>query len=371
MHLLQLSTLVPRHKYSTKEMMELFPQELPDEVQQNILNLGVSTRYFAQPIDFSSNIAPAPNDLEPAVHVGALTCKQALENLGLQPANIDYLIATYDSSAFLCPGVSNLLLSKIGLNPTIKHVSIQGMACSAFARSLQLAEDHLTKFPRSYVMISLSGVNSYWFYNQVRGLKDVKGIHEIRALQDISLRSRELRKWIALIEFFLFGDGSSCAIVSDQGDGPQIRDIVSITNMGQSDYLAGYSKLTPLSGPFKFGFYSHLEKDLPEFGVKYTSTILERLLYRRPRSFKMQVKKWIVHTGSKRILDHIAASHGITYEKVKESYDILAKYGNLAGASLPFILDEIMREGGLGKDDYAIMLGYGWGFSATAGIIVF
>jgi len=352
-------------------MMGLFPQELPDEVQQNILNLGVSTRYFAQPIDFSSDAESVPNDLEPVVHESASACNHALENSSLQLENIDYLIATYDSSAFLCPGVSNLLLTEIGLNPTIKHVSIQGMACSAFARSLQLAEDHLAKFPRSYVMISLSGVNSYWFYNQVRGLKDVRGIREIRALQDDSLRSRELRKWIALIEFFLFGDGSACAIVSDHGDGPQVRDIVSITNMGQSDYLAGYAKLTPSNGPFRFGFYSNLEKDLPELGVRYTSMILERLLYGRTPNFKTGAKKWIVHTGSERILDNVVMSHSIAYEKIKESFDTLANYGNLAGASLPFILDKIMREGELAKDDYAIMLGYGWGFSANAGVIVF
>ena len=371
MHLLQLSASVPEHKYTTKEVMELFPQELPSGVQQNILNLGVSTRYFVQPTDFSLNMESAPNGLEPVVHVSALACKRALESSSLQPENIDYLIATYDSSAFLCPGVSNLLLGKIGLKPTAKHVSIQGMACSAFARSLQLAGDHLAKFLGSYVMISWSGVNSYWFYNQVRGLKDVKGIQEIMALQDDSLKSRELRKWIALIEFFLFGDGSACAIVSDHGDGPEIKDILSITNMKQSDYLAGYAKLTPLDEPFRFEFYSHLEKDLPKLGVKYTSMILKRLLYGRPSNFKTQAKKWVVHTGSKRILDYVATSHGITYEKIKESYDVLANYGNLAGASLPFILKEIMREGQLAKDDYAIMLGYGWGFSANAGIIVF
>jgi len=371
MRLLQLSTSVPEHKYSTEEMIELFPQELPDEVQQNIINLGVSTRYFAQPIDFSSNIMDAPKDLDPVVNESALTCKQALENSSLQPSDIDYLIATYDSSAFLCPGVSNILLSKVGLKTTIKHVSIQGMACSSFARSLQLAEDHLTKFPRSCVMISLSGVNSYWFYNQVRGLKDVKGVHEIRALKDEGLKSRELRKWIALIEFFLFGDGSACAIVSDQGDGPQIRDIVSVTNIGRSDYLAGYAKLTPSNGPFKFGFYSHLEKHLAELGVKYTSIVLERLLHERTPDFKVQAKKWIIHTGSKRILDQVATSHDITYEKIKESYEVLANYGNLAGVSLPFILDETMRKGRLREGDYAIMLGYGWGFSSNAGVIFF
>jgi len=371
MRLLQLSTSVPENKYSTEEMIELFPQELPDEVKQNILNLGVSTRYFAQPIDFSSNIAPASKDFEPAVKASVSACKRALENSSLQPSDIDYLIATYDSSAFLCPGMNNLLVSEVGLKPSVKHVSIQGMACSALACSLQLAKDHLTRFPQSYIMISLSGVNSYWFYNQVRGLRDVKDIHKIGALKDESVKSRELRKWIALIEFFLFGDGSACAIVSDQGDGPQVKDVVTITNLKRTDYLAGYAKLMPLSGPFKFEFYSHLSKDLPELGAKYTSVVLERLLHGRTPKFKAQAKKWIVHTGSKRILDHVATSHGITYEKIRESYDVLANYGNLAGASLPFILNEIMRKGELSKDDYAIMLGYGWGFSANAGIIVF
>ena len=371
MRLLQLSTAVPSHRYLTKEMMELFPQELPGELKQNILNLGVAARYFVHPIDFSLKSELTPNNGEPVVDLNVIACRRALESSSLCPKDIDYLIVAYDSSAFLCPGLSNILLSKLGFKPNIKHVSIQGMACSAFARAIQLAEDHLARFPQSYVMLSLSGVNSYWFYNQVRGLKDIKGINEIRALQNDDLRLQELRKWIATIEFFLFGDGSACAIVANQGDAPQVTDIISITNIRQSDYLAGYAKLTRLKGPFKFGFYSNLNKNVPELGLEYTRVVLEKLSHGKDAGFEAGAKKWIVHTGSKRILDQIAHSYSIDYEKIRDSYDVLADYGNLAGASLPFILEKIMHEGKLSNGDYAIMLGFGWGFNANAGLIIF
>lgn len=371
MRLLQLSKAVPSHRYLTEEMIELFPHELPDEVKQNILNLGVSARYFACPIDFSFKSEFASNDKDPVVDTSAVACTQALEGSGLRPKDIDYLIATYDSSTFLCPALSNLLLSKLGFKPETKHVSVQGMACSAFTKSLQLAEDHLARFPKSHVMISVSGVNSYWFYNQVRGIKDVKGIREIQTLKNNDLKSRELRKWIAIIEFFLFGDGAVSLIVANHGDGPQVVDTVNITNLRQLDYLAGYARLTFSKGPFKFGFYSYLDKNIPELGVEYTSVVLGRLLHGKDPEFKAGAKKWIVHTGSKRILNHLAQSHSLAYETIRESYEVLADYGNLAGASLPFILEKIMRGGKLGTGDYAIMLGYGWGFNSNGGIIIF
>lgn len=371
MRLVQLSTAVPTHRYLTKEMIELFPQELSDEVKQNILNLGVSTRYFVNPVDFSSKSELTPDRGDPVADLNAIACRRALESSSLGLKDVDYLIATYDSSAFLCPGLSSVLLSKLDFKPNIKHVSIQGMACSAFSRALQLAEDHLARFPQSYVMLSLSGANSYWFYNQVRGLTDVKGISEIRVLPNDELRSQELRKWIAIIEFFLFGDGSVCAIVANEGDGPHISDVISITNIRQSDYLAGYARLAAMEGPFKFGFHSTLNKNIPELGLEYTRAALEKLSNGKDAGFLVGAKKWVIHTGSKRILDRIAHSYSIDYEKIRDSYDVLTDYGNLAGASLPFILGKIMHKGRLSNGDYVIMLGYGWGFNANAGLIAF
>jgi len=61
----------------------------------------------------------------------------------------------------------------------------------------------------------------------------------------------------------------------------------------------------------------------------------------------------------------------IPYEKLKESYEVLDEYGNLSGASLPFILEKIVSENKFSKGDIILMLGFGWGFSASACMLEF
>jgi 3-oxoacyl-[acyl-carrier-protein] synthase III len=41
----------------------------------------------------------------------------------------------------------------------------------------------------------------------------------------------------------------------------------------------------------------------------------------------------------------------------------------LSGASLPFILEKIVSHGELDEEDIILMLGYGWGFSASASLL--
>ena len=370
MRLNWLSTAVPAYRYSTKEMIELFPSRLSDDFRQNILNLGVSERYLAYPLDslFKSKLTGVKEDSVVDVCVNA--CKKALNGSGVRPVDVDFLIAVYDSCGFLCPGLSGILLHGIGLKSDIKHVSVQGMACSAFVRALQLAEDHLARRPDGNVMVCLSGVNSFWFSNQVRALRNVKGMAEIKTIKDDVVRAREIRKWVAVIEFFLFGDGAACVIASNSKEGPEVLRTASVTNLRKADYLAGYVRLKPSLEPFLFEFESGLSKDVPNLGLEYTSVVLKKL-FEQGKESASGAKKWLMHTGSKRILDNLSKSYDIAYEKVRESYEVLEKYGNLAGASLPFILDLTMRKGGLKKGDYAVMLNYGWGFSANASLIKF
>ncbi len=367
--LLGLSTAVPLQKYTTKELIELFPCELPSSVKQNISNLGVHTRYLAVPTNFLSRSELALNDAGLDVCVEA--CKGVLSRLGISIEDINYFIATYDASPFFCPGLSSLLVRRLGFAPSIKHVSLQGTACTAFTQALQLAEDHLANSPQDYVMICLSGVNSYWFHNQVRGMKNVMGIKEIQALKDEKRRKRELRKWIATLEFFLFGDGAASMIVAREGKGPRITDIFHVTNLRKTDYLAGYARLMISNEPFSFGFRSHLDKSIQKLGLEYTSVALEKLFGEHFSEYEAKVKKWVVHTGSKAILDSIAENYNIKHEKLKESYEVLTEYGNLAGASLPFILERITQEGKLQENDQVIILGFGWGFSASVCSMLF
>ena len=369
MQIIQLSTSLPKNEYSTEKLMEIFPCELPEGVKQNILNLGVSKRYFTDNITSSSGLETIISETG-LVDLCVEVCEKAIRKASLSVRDIGYFVAAYDVNPFLCPGLSQLLVRKIGFNPYIKHVNAQGIASTAFPKALELAENYLAAHPEDFVLLCISGVSSYWFRNQVQGIKNVMEISQINQIKEEAKRQMELRKWVAIMEFFLFGDGVAAAIVGKKGKGLSVEKIVEVTNLEKKDVLAGYARLTALNEPFRFGFYSHLGRQIPELGTKYTTATLERLLGKNAEDTK-KVAKWAVHTGSEKILNRIAKSHNIAYEKIRESHEVLREYGNLAGASLPFILEKIVSGGKLSKDDIILMVGYGWGFSASASLLKF
>lgn len=366
MQILTLTTALPKNEYSTAKLIEAFPCSLLESVKENVLNLGVSKRHLINHVDAEK--AMSENEL---IDICSEACHKAIQKASISIRNIGYFIAAYDASPFLSPGLSQLLIRNVGFNPYIKHVNVQGIASTAFPKALELAENYLAAHQRDYVLICVSGVSSYWFQNQVRGIRDVLGISQINQMKNRAKREVELRKWIATMEFFLFGDGAAACIVAKEQEGLAVKKIVEVTNVGKKDYLAGYTKLSVLNEPFRFGFQSYLDKKIPELGVKYTALAMKRLFGKDAERTIKDVKKWAVHTGSEKILNALTEHNGIQPERIKESHEILKEYGNLAGASLPFILERIVSKSKLAKGDMVLMIGYGWGFSASAALLEF
>jgi len=370
MQIVQLSTALPGNQYLTEKLIQKFPCELPEAVVQNVLNLGVSKRCLIKQASPTTEPETLVDETE-LIDLCSNACRKAIHGAGLHPRDVDYLITAYDTSPFLSPGLSQLLIPPLGLDPYVRHSNAQGIASTAFMKTLQLAEDYLALRPKDNVLICVSGVSSYWFQNQVRGLKNVMEIGQIGSMNDNRRKQMELRKWVATMEFFLFGDGVAAAIVSNKNNGLKVNEVVEVTNVEEKDYLAGYARLSFLDEPFKFGFYSHLGREIPDLGVKYTSLVLGRLFGKQAKYKTRAAKKWAVHTGSEKILDALAEHHGAEKEKLRESHEVLRENGNLAGASLPFILDRIASTKKLSRGDTILMLGYGWGFSASAGSLEF
>jgi predicted naringenin-chalcone synthase len=368
MHILLLSSALPEDEYETEELIETFPCKLPEGVRQNVLNLGVSKRSLikGKAAGLKSEKVLSEAGL---VDVCDDACRTVIKKSGIQIKDVGYFVAAYDVNPILSPGLSQILVRRVGFDPYVKHVNVQGMASTAFPKALQLAEDHLATRPRDHVLICVSGVSSYWFQNQVRGMKHVTEISRINEINDGKKRQMELRKWIATMEYFLFGDGVAAAIVANEAEGLAVKKTVEVTNVREKDYLEGYARLESLPETFKFGFHSHLGKEIPRLGVMYTSMALKRLLGKNIDNTVRISKKWAVHTGSQKILNALSEHHRLEREKLKESHEVLREHGNLSGASLPFILERIMSTGKLSKGDVVLMLGYGWGFSAAASLL--
>ena len=368
MRILKLSSSVPRNEYTTQEMIENSPCELPEGVRQNALNLGVSKRAFIHPVPRKDNSETVLSEIE-LVDVCIDACRNVVEKAGISLSRIGYFITTYDVNPILSPGLSQLLVRKIGFDPYVKHVNVQGIASTAFPKSLQLAEDHLTAHPEDNVLICVSGVSSYWFQNQVQGLDGVLEMRRINEIQDSSKRQMEIRKWIAAMEYFLFGDAVVAAVVANQGAGITVKKTAEVTNVKETDCFAGYSRLSSLPKPFNFGFHSYLDKEIPNLGAEYSSLALTKLLGDDLEKTVSAAKKWAIHTGSEKILGALSRRLGVDAEKLKESYDVLKQHGNLSGASLPFILEKIISTNNLSRGDVVLMMSYGWGFSAAASLL--
>ncbi len=368
MQILQLSTALPKDGYATAELIESFPCKLPEGVKQNIINLGVSKRYLVDQSDRDSKTETVMSE-DGLVDLCTEACEKALQKAHMSIKDVGYFVAAYDVNPFLSPGLSQLLVPKLGLDPYVKHVNAQGTASTAFMKTLELAKDHLAGHPKDNVLLCISGVSSYWFQNQVRGLKDVMEISQIGSISDRAKRELELRKWVATMQFFLFGDGAAAAIVTGEDRSLTVKETAEVTNVGKKDYLAGYSRLSTLNEPFRFGFHSHLDKEIPKLGVSYTDLALKKLLGRNAENIMKTARKWAVHTGSEKILNALAEHHEIEGEKLKESHEVLRECGNLAGASLPFILERITSRSRFSDGDVVLMVGYGWGFSAAASLL--
>ncbi len=361
MQIQQLATALPENEFSTERLMGIFPCSLPEGVKQNVLNLGVSKRYLIGHPEAEGLLSE-----KSLTDLCREACGTALKKAGLATAKVGCLISAYDVNPFLSPGLSQLLVPTLGLSPYTKLVNVQGIASIAFPKALELTRNHLAANLDDTALVCISGVSSYWFQNQVRGLKDVMEIGKINAIADRARREYELRKWVATMQFFLFGDGVAAAVATNGDNGLTFGEVAEVTNVGEKDYMAGYSRLSALNEPFKFGFYSHLDKEIPNLGAKYTALALERLLGKNAEKTMKATKKWAVHTGSEKILNALAERNEIDREKLKESHEVLRDCGNLAGASLPFILDRIVSGNRLSDGDVVLMLGYGWGFSASA-----
>jgi len=366
MQILKLSSVVPNDAYTTEELIEAFPCRLPDGVRQNVLNTGVRKRHL---LTAASSRLSGGNEIANGGFTDLCTqaCEEAICHADLSARDVDYLVATYDANPLLSPGLSYVLVPRLGLNRFVKHVSAQGVASTAMPKALETARNYLAAHPTDRVLVCISGMSSFWFQNQARGLKGVLEIEQINKISDEAERRMELRKWVAVMQSFLFGDGVSAAVLANEPQrGLTVKGIVEVSNVGVKDYTAGYSRLVATDEPFTYGFWSHLDREIPDLGAQYTGLALTQLLGKEKDEIVRKARKWAVHTGSGKILQRIAEQHSIPPEKLSESHEVLRDHGNLAGASLPFILERIMSRGNLSKGDLVLMVGYGWGFTAAA-----
>ncbi|MEM4704146.1 MAG: hypothetical protein QXJ02_03675, partial [Candidatus Bathyarchaeia archaeon] len=141
MHILNLASAVPKNYYTTQKLLEAFPCQLPEKVKQNILNTGVQKRYLLRTFDSDPSVNGFGD--QEYINLCAQACENALRRAETFVEDINYLVATYDANPLLSPGLSYVLIPKLGLSKFVKHVNLQGVASTALPKALDTARNYL------------------------------------------------------------------------------------------------------------------------------------------------------------------------------------------------------------------------------------
>lgn len=259
--------------------------------------------------------------------------KNAIENSGIQPDEIQMVLVATCSSENYFPSVGCRVQASLGL----KHASAMDLsaACSGFLFALQTAH--------AYIM---SG-----FYDTVL----VIGAETLSRTLDWSDRSTCV----------LFGDGAGACVVRKSDTG--ILGIVQHSDGTLGDVLvASASSLATPAAAEQKTIPMHMDgQAVFKFAVKTVPECIRELMEKMECSLD-EVDHVVLHQANSRIIESVAKRLSMPIEKFAMN---LSNHGNTSAASIPILLDEMNKTGILKEGEKILLSGFGAGLTWGAALL--
>ncbi|TKW01020.1 hypothetical protein SEVIR_8G149800v4 [Setaria viridis] len=289
--------------------------------------------------------------------LAAAAAERAIAEWGRPAADITHLVVATNSGAGE-PGTDLRLAALLGLRPTVRRTLLYLHGCSAIFTAIGLAKDAAENNRGARVLVACA--------------------HAVL----LPFRAPDENSLDTLVAMALFGDGAGAAIVgADPTTDPIERPVFHVVSSSQAT-LPGTEHAVAIN--------------LGESGVDYRMSVevpalvrggLERCLAESLAPLGLANASgtgwngllWAVHPGSRPLLDSYEAAMGLETGKLAASRCVLSEYGNMFGATVIFVLDEIRRRRQHGEEEgedwqWGIMSGLGPGLTvetivmhATAG----
>ena len=364
----------PENKYSTQELFDILGNKISDRVKNNITQLGVENRYFIKPIEHyltnSESTYPTDDDhAEPISDLGAQVAQKCLTKLGLNFNDITCLVAASENNDYQSPGLSSILIRKIGLSNYVPHFNLQGMACSSFPKVLELGKN-LVHNDNDKVLIVISGCNSGWYLPHLKDDMFVRNPKEIDENQYD--KDRQMKKWVSTMFSFLFGDGVVALVLSKEklsGNKINIGKITHAVNFDKFDYRKACVQLRGQYSNHHYEYELSAGHNVIEMATNYSQKVIMKHIGCNPdsfddskaKSFISKMDKVMIHTGSMKILDKFKDLYSLQDDQLQASYDTLHDYGNLTGCSIPTVMRKTFLNSNSGNSN-GLLVGITMGF---------
>jgi 3-oxoacyl-[acyl-carrier-protein] synthase-3 len=283
-----------------------------------VTRTGIKERRIAAPEEAASDLAlPA--------------ARQALEQAGAAPEELDLVIVATATPDMLFPATAAIVADALGAEQAAAYDLLAG--CTGFVYALSQA------------------------YGQV-----ATGLSQKALVVGTEVLSK-ITNWRDRSTCILFGDGAGAAVVQPIGDGGIAGFELGADGSGGPDLCvpAGGSRrpISPDALEEELQFIKMNGAEVFRFATRIMVTSAEELLSVCGATVD-DVDLYVPHQANKRIVDHAVKNLGIDPQKVLMNID---RYGNTSSASIPICLREAQAEGRLEEGTRVLMSAVGAGLT--------
>jgi 3-oxoacyl-[acyl-carrier-protein] synthase-3 len=374
-NLLSAATSVPKTVFRTTELVGSLMHKLSPELINTIGALGVDQRYSVLDNypEFLTGKPPRTNSS--TTELGVAATQRCIHQWGGDPNRIGLLVAATNTPDQMLPCLASEIMGKTHglLSRSLRTVSMQAQGCSVLLKSIEVAQWYLAANPGKLAIVVMAEAHTPYvaplLRNEYSGYRELARMRKDQKLAPDHFELQRLDTTF-VIQSMLFGDGAVALLVGTEEGKPAFGPISHLTNDQPND-MNLLTMVSNSSHPFLKGRPQYfMQPNVPARGAHYAVTTVRNVLEHpdSPVSDIQEVDDCLIHTGSKKILDGVCSQLDLHPQssKVHASYQVLQRYGNLSSASTGFMLAEKGEWSGP-----AIVVGFGVGFTASAGIMHF
>lgn len=269
---------------------------------------------------------------ETLLSLAAKASENALDNAGISPDNIDAVIVTTLRGDLISPSLSSLLAGKLEI-PTSRVFDVN-MGCPGFIYGLDLCDALISSGKAKRVLCTSA--------------------ESMTRLSDWSDRSSAI----------LFGDGAG-AVIAEAGEG-LIELHTTLKSSAEHLYVGRNKSTSPFDVTERLEPFVKMNgQEIYRFAVETVWSELSSMLERNSLNTS-DIKAFILHQANMRIINAIRTRSGAEESRFPHNIE---RTGNTSSASVPILLDEVNRSGGLSDGDLIIMSAFGSGLSTATALL--
>ena len=298
-------------------------------------NTGIDRRYSCVPIEWYADPHGWQDRtnlyIENATDLFERVTNALLEEAGLTTDDIDAIVAV-STTGVATPSLDALVVERMQLRRDIRRLPIFGLGCAGGVIGLARASAMAQAMPGSRVLFL---------------------VVELCAL---TFRKDDLTK-SNIVATALFGDGAAGAILSTEGDGPELGASGEHTWPHSLDIMGWEVE--------EDGLKARFAQSIPSLVASDFSTILTAFLQRNDLKLS-EIDKFACHPGGAKVLDALEDAFQIEHGALDESRSILRDYGNMSAVTPLFVLERMdWRK----RNQRILMTALGPGFSCAFQVI--